>query len=274
MSELETALALRMKERSAPTPAGRDGTGPVAGGIHAIDRRRRQAGPMAGTDPLTLAVREYATWCDLLCRLHRFAQAGDARLWWSARRTPDLVPDAITLVADLPVLDVLGRIDDSPGASVLDAFAALDLADQGWTADPDAFWIARPPGAAAERATTPSFAVVRERFVFTAWCRAAGGPDGAVPTGLRRASGVTVLGREGTAGFTDGAIVHRTAIGGTSVAGVWHAFGAWGHVAAAAAHRHPEAWLVGYASGPDLATARAAGFSAVGPLRAWSRPRR
>ena len=64
----------------------------------------------------TLAVRENAAWCDLVCRLHRFTPEGDGRLWWSARRTPDLFPDAVTLVPDLSVLDVLGRINDSFGA--------------------------------------------------------------------------------------------------------------------------------------------------------------
>ena len=48
---------------------------------------------MDGADPLTLAVRENAAWCDLVCRLHRFTPEGDGRLWWSARRTPDLFPD-------------------------------------------------------------------------------------------------------------------------------------------------------------------------------------
>ena len=226
---------------------------------------------MDAADPLTLAVREHAAWCDLVCRLHRFAPEGDARLWWSARRSPDLVPDAATLVPDLPVLDVLGRIADSPGASVMDSFATLDLTDQGWIAGDDATWIARPPGADADGAGASTFAVVRERFAFAAWCRAWGGAAGVLPAGLRRASGVTVLGREGDAGFADGAILHRTRIGGTTVVGLWNAFGAWAEVAAAAGHRHPEAWIVGYEHGARLDAALGAGFTAVGPLRVWHR---
>jgi hypothetical protein len=226
---------------------------------------------MAVPDPLVLAVREHAAWCDLVCRLHRFAPEGDARLWWSARRTPDLVPDAVTLVPDLPALDVLGRIADSPGASVQDSFAALDLADQGWTVLFDATWVARPPGAGADGEIASNFAVVREKLVFAAWCRAWGGPAGVLPTGLRRAPGVTVLGRDGDAGFADGAILHHTRIGGTNVAGLWNTFGAWADVAAAASHRHPDAWIVGYERGLDLDAALAAGFTAVGPLRVWQR---
>ena len=132
---------------------------------------------MAGADPLTLAVRENAAWCDLVCRLHRFTPEGDGRLWWSARRTPDLFPDAVTLVPDLSVLDVLGRINDSLGASVKDSFATLDLTDQGWTVLFDATWVARPPRSGADDEVASTFAIVRERFPFAAWCRAAWYPN-------------------------------------------------------------------------------------------------
>ena len=226
---------------------------------------------MAGADPLTLAVRENAAWCDLVCRLHHFAPAGDARLWWSARRTPDLFPDAVTLVPDLSVLDVLGRINDSSGASVKDSFATLDLTDHGWTVLFDATWVARPPTPGADDDVASTFTIVREKFPFAAWCRAWGGPAGVLPTGLRRAPGVTVLGREGDGGFADGAIVHYTEIGGTAVAGLWNTFGAWADIAGAASHRHPEAWIVGYERGTGLDAALAAGFTAVGPLRVWNR---
>lgn len=226
---------------------------------------------MVAVEPLTLAVREHASWCDLVCRLHRFAPQGDARLWWSARRTPDLVPDAVTLVPDLPVLDVLGRITDSPGVSVADSFSTLDLNDQGWTVRFDATWVARPPGAGADGETASTFTVVREKFPFAAWCHASDGPADMLPAGLRRASGVTVLGRAGDAGFVDGAILHHTVIGGIAVAGLWNVFGGWGDVVAAAAHRHPEAWITSYGRGADLDAALAAGFTTIGPLRFWQR---
>jgi hypothetical protein len=169
------------------------------------------------------------------------------------------------------VLDVLGRINDSPGASVKDSFATLDLADQEWTVLFDATWIARPPGTVAHEELASTFTIVREKFPFAAWCRAWGGPAGALPTGVRRAPGVTVLGREGDAGFADGAIVHRTDIGGTAVAGVWNAFGTWADITAAVSHRHPDAWIVGYERDAGLDAALAAGFTAIGPLRVWNR---
>jgi len=224
---------------------------------------------MAAVDPLVLAVREHGAWCDLICRLHRFAPAGDARLWWSARRSPDLVPDAVTLAPDLPVLDVLGRINDGAGASVMDSFATLDLADQGWSVATEATWVVRPPGSGADGAVAATFTPVREKLVFAAWCRAWGGPVDALPAGVRRASGVTVLGRADAARFTDGGIVHRTLVGGVPVAGLWHGFGEWADVAAAATHRHPDAWIVSHAHGAPLDDALAAGFTATGPVRWW-----
>jgi hypothetical protein len=226
---------------------------------------------MAAADPLTLAVREHAAWCDLVCRLHRFTPDGDGRLWWSTRRTPDLFPDAVTLVPDISVLDVLGRINDSSGASIKDSFATLDLTDQEWTVRFDATWIARPPLSRAVDEVASTFVVVRERFLFAAWCRAWGGPAGVLPVALRRVPGVTVLGREGDAGFADGATVHRTEIAGTPVAGLWNVFGAWADVADAASERHPEAWMVSYERDAGLDAALAAGFRAIGPLRVWNR---
>ena len=91
------------------------------------------------------------------------------------------------------------------------------------------------------------------------------------PAGLRRAPGVSVLGRARDAALADGAIVHRTEVGGTAVAGLWNAFGAWACVADAASHRHPEAWIVGYERGAALDAALDAGFTAVGPLLVWHR---
>ena len=221
-------------------------------------------------EPLTLAVREHAAWCDLVCRLHGFAPQGDARLWWTPRRAPDGLPDAATLEADQPVLDVIGRIHDGPGASVVDSFGDLDLSDQGWVVEAEPTWVARPPGA-GDAADPPTFAAVKEKLVFAAWCHAAGDARGAIPAGLRRASGVTVLGRGDHTGFTDGVVVHRTVIGGTAVAGVWDRLGDVAATTAAAAQRHPDAWLIGRPADTTLDAFLAAGFAAVGPLRVWRR---
>ena len=129
------------------------------------------------------------------------------------------------------------------------------------------------PDRARTTRSRPTFVIVRERFPFAAWCRAWGGPAGVLPIGLRRVPGVAVLGREGDAGFADGAIVHCTEIGGTAVAGLWNAFAAWADIADAVSHRNPEAWIVGYDRGAGLDAALAAGFTAFGPLPRLERRR-
>ena len=60
-------------------------------------------------------------------------------------------------------------------------------------------------------------------------------------------------------------------VGGTAVAGLWNVFGAWADVADAVSRRHPEAWVVSCVRGAGLDAALTAGFSAIGPLRVWTR---
>ncbi|MFN8028284.1 MAG: hypothetical protein U0W40_18550 [Acidimicrobiia bacterium] len=168
-------------------------------------------------------------------------------------------------------IDVLVRIHDAAGASVEDSFAMLDLADQDWSVRLDATWIVASTRRRRQRREHPR----------SPWCAsgsrswrgaaAAGDAAGTLPAGLRRAAGVTVLGREGGGGFTDGALVHSTEIGGTAVVGMWNAFGDWGAVTDAVSSRHPGAWIVGCEHGTRLDAALAAGFTAAGPLRIWRR---
>ncbi len=214
-------------------------------------------------------MRANAAWCDTVCRVHRLAPVADGRLWSSPHRTPPLYPDAITLDPTVNEVDVLTRIADGPGASVKDSFATLDLADQGYTVLFDATWIAHPPDATPREVA--GFEVVREKFPFAAWRRAWGGPDDVLPNGLRRAPGVTILGRADSASYTDGAILHRTTIANVEVVSLSNAFGALADVAAAAIARHPNSWIVGYEHGEDLDALLGVGFEAIGPLRVWAR---
>ncbi len=133
----------------------------------------------------------------------------------------------------------------------------------------DATWIARPPGTPAPN--PGGFEVVREKFPFAAWRRAWGGPEDVLLNGLRRAPGVTILGRADSAQFTDGAILHRTTIADVEVVSVSNAYGNVADVAAASIARHPEAWIVGYERGADLDVMLGVGFDAIGPLRVWAR---
>jgi len=222
--------------------------------------------------PLELAVRENVTWCDLVCRSHRFTPEADDSVWWSARRTPSLYPDAVTISPAAMAFDVLGRIHDAPGASVKDSFVTLDLDLAGYTPLFDATWIARPP-LGRPSTTASQLRPVTERYAFGVWARAWGGPDGVLLPGLLRTSGVTVLGAGAADTFDVGGILHHTRIRGVEVVGLSNLFGSIPELIGAAAARFPEAWLVGHEQGPALADALHEGFADVGPLRVWTRER-
>src|SRR3954453_6766328 len=157
---------------------------------HAVGRG--EPGAMA-PDPLQLAVRENATWCDIVCRSHRLRPDADARSWWTDRRAPLRFPDVIPLDPAVTVFDVLGRIHDAPGASVKDSFAALDLGPDGYRVLFDATWFARPPRA-APAGPGGAFERVSDKFTFGAWRHAWGGPGDVPLPGLLRTGGVTIVG--------------------------------------------------------------------------------
>jgi hypothetical protein len=217
---------------------------------------------------LDLAVRENATWCDLVCRLSRLTPSADASMWWTTRRAPERFPDAVTLTPTASVYDALSRIDNSAGASVKDSFATLDLEPDGYSALFDATWIARPPAGVSG---PPPLMKIADKFRFGAWRHAAGVTEDSLPNGILRAAGVTVVGAHTPDGFTGGGILHHTRIGGAEVVGLSNAFGSFAAVADTALAMFPGSWIVGYERGDELPQAVAQGFLETGPLRVWMR---
>ncbi len=61
--------------------------------------------------------------------------------WYASRRTAEFHPDAITLHPHVDPDAMLARIDASPGASVKDSFATLDLSPQGFEVLLDGTWL-------------------------------------------------------------------------------------------------------------------------------------
>jgi hypothetical protein len=57
------------------------------------------------------------------------------------RRSPSLYPDAVTLREHASAHDLLPRIDSSPGCSVKDSFASVDLSADGFRLLFEAEWI-------------------------------------------------------------------------------------------------------------------------------------
>ncbi|MEV6396745.1 hypothetical protein AB0M39_18485 [Streptomyces sp. NPDC051907] len=233
------------------------------------------------------AARNNAEWCDAMCRSHGLPGAFGDRAWTSARRTPMLYPDAVTLAADASQRDVVDGIDTSaPGCSVKDSFASLDLADDGFEVLFEAEWLYRPATLAAPMAPRGvEWTRVLHAQELTAWATAWDGGQGL--TGLFRPELLADPATSVLAGYDgDGRVVAgAVASKGRDAVGVSNLFsaadgagdgsdgegldGAWAGCLAAVAHRWPGVPVVGYEQGEDLDAAVRQGCVPVGPLRVW-----
>ncbi|WP_457406506.1 hypothetical protein [Streptomyces sp. TE12347] len=225
------------------------------------------------TTLLRRAAMNNAAWCDAVCRAHGTAPQYDGeRLWFSARRTPPMYPDAVTLEPAVPARSVVRGVDiDSPGCSVKDSFADLDLAGDGFEVLFEAQWIHRPAGdplpEAEGEAAGLEWSEVADAEELGAWEAAFDdhGGDRLFRPALLRDGIVFLAGRAGGR-IVAGAVAST----GGGVVGVSNLFGAaWAGVLAAVADRWPELDVVGYEHGEDLEAAVRAGFTAIGPLRVW-----
>ncbi|MFG2973692.1 hypothetical protein ACGFYY_11880 [Streptomyces sp. NPDC048331] len=225
---------------------------------------------------LRRAALNNAQWCDAVCRAHGVSTHYDGEsLWVGARRTPPMYPDAVTLEPGVPAGSVVRGVDiASPGCSVKDSFADLDLAEDGFEVLFEAQWIHRPaaapiPEPEAEAAGL-EWSEVADAEELAAWEAAFDndGDDRLFRPALLR-DGIVFL-----AGRADGRIVAgAVASTGGGVVGVSNLFGAaWAGVLGAVSDRWPELDVVGYEHGEDLEAAVGAGFTAIGPLRVWLRP--
>lgn len=81
-----------------------------------------------------------------MCRSHGVDTRFGAQAWTASRRPSPYYPDAVTLVEQPDVDDILRRIDGSAGCSMKDSFASLDLSGDGFRVLFEADWIYRGPG--------------------------------------------------------------------------------------------------------------------------------
>lgn len=223
------------------------------------------------------AARNNADWCASVSRSHGIPGTFGKTAWWSSRRTPPYYPDAVTLHHDTVPADFLAEIDTtSPGCSVKDSFATLDLTSSGFVELFDAQWIHRPAGLPA-----PATSALRTERVSTAgrlrdWQDAWHGGD-AAPDVFRPAllddPSVRVLAVHDGEEISGGAVLNRSAglVGLSNLFAVssGDAAAIWSSAIAAAARHFPGLPLVGYEHGDDLAHAQAGGFTALGTLRVW-----
>ncbi|MEV5240084.1 hypothetical protein AB0K89_13385 [Streptomyces cinnamoneus] len=223
------------------------------------------------------AARNNADWCASVCRSHGIPNTFGETAWHSDRRTPPYYPDAVTLHPDAVPADFLPGIDTAtPGCSVKDSFAALDLTADGFVELFTAQWIHRPAGtptgATPPLRTEPVTTAARLHDWQTAWHGGDGTPDVFRPALLDDPS-VLVLALHRGDDLCGGLVLNR----GSGVVGISNLFttddsdpaAAWTSAISAATARFPGLPLVGYEHGDDLVHALAGGFSMLGPLRVW-----
>lgn len=199
--------------------------------------------------------------------------------WVNTRRTPRYYPDAVTLSATASVERIVDRIDTaSPGCSVKDSFARLDLTGHGFRVLLEGEWIHHPPpdrDLSGHHAAT--WTSITDAAGLLHWEAAWGGGDeepGLFPPALLTDASVTFLGGWRGDSLVAGCVANTTA----TVVGVSNVFildddldAGWRDVLAAITARFPGRPVVGYESGDDLAAAVRRGFTAIGPLRVWLR---
>ncbi|THA39056.1 MULTISPECIES: hypothetical protein [unclassified Streptomyces] len=236
---------------------------------------------------LRAAVRNNAEWCAAVSGGGSFA----AGAWTSARRTPPYYPDGVTLTREASGDALLAAMDtDSPGCSVKDSFADLDLAPAGFEVLFGAEWIHRPPAAPAPGACALTWSRVADAGELAAWEAAWGGGEssGLFHPGLLTEEIAFFAGRSAEGRIVAGAAANRTGADRTgadrtgadrtgTVVGLSNVFTAdgtpddeaWAGALTTVADLWPGLPVVGYESGEDLATAVRHGFAPLGPLRVW-----
>ena len=225
-------------------------------------------------DPrLVAAVQNNACWCDIVCRSHRLPTVLSEQVWIAPEGSPPLYPDAVTLAPRLAADFVLRRIDTSPGCSVKDSFADLDLSPHGFTVLFDARWLFRGHVSPRTRARF-GWQLITSDDDLERWAAAAD-LEGIMRPELLSDPTVRVLAVRDEQAVTTGAIINRT---GATV-GVSNVFttaatpaSAWRDLAAAVGDLFAGVPIVGYEHGNALAAAVESGFEPIAPLRVWLMP--
>ena len=229
------------------------------------------------TSWVQVAARNNAAWCDILCRTHGVAGRFDPDAWVAPHRTPPYYPDAVTLDPAAISEHILARIEAvTPGCSIKDSFANLNLASFGFEIVHEAEWMHREQGSTPNASDASlRWAALETRAELIAW-EAARDVDGAnaglFRPALLREPSVTILGGYVEGSIVAGAIVNRTG----DVAGVSNLFTksgeldvAWTACLGFLDTAFPGSAVVGYEGGDELAAAHRQGFQSVGGLRIW-----
>jgi hypothetical protein len=220
------------------------------------------------------AAKNNADWCDAFCRTHSVAGRFRADCWFSPVRTPPGYPDAVTLLPEISIEQVLSGIDTTEGCSVKDSFTDLDLAAAGFEPLFRAEWLVREPArtrAAAGRRWSALTTEEQLREWEAAWAESAEG-SGFFRRALLEDERIGVLAGHDGDRIVAGAIANRS----TTVIGLSNLFdtandleSAWVAAHAAATALWRDMPTVSYDSGVSLDAAHRAGFESIGELLVW-----
>jgi len=217
------------------------------------------------------AVDNNISWCAAVCRTHGIESATDARTWGALSPSPAFYPDAITSAPGASIADVLRAVGGRETFSLKDSFADVDLAPLGFGVLFEAQWIYREAEAGL-KPLPPDWRVAETEGDFEVWIAANGLRQSLLPA-LLSEPGVKLMLRERN-GARAGCVV---SLGG-GAAGISNVFAEggkteplWPELADVAAYAFPGVPIVGYEADDDLAAALRSGWTAVGPLRIWTK---
>jgi hypothetical protein len=221
-----------------------------------------------------MAARNNAEWCDAFCRTYGIAGRFRANSWSSPVRTPPHYPDAVTLLPEAEVAQLLSGIDTSEGCSVKDSFADLDLTAAGFRPLFRAEWLHRASGNGRGVSCRRWSTVTNEQQLGEWESTWAGSPEasGFFRPAVLVDEAIAVLARYDDGRIVAGAVANRSA----TVIGLSNVFDAAGNLesawlggAAAAKALWGQMPVVGYDSGASLDAAHQAGFDSIGELVVW-----
>ena len=237
-------------------------------------------------DRLASAVLDNARWCDTICTALGQPGRFETDAWVSPIRTPRGYPDAVTLVMGASADRVVARIDSSPGSSVKDSFADVDLSGHGFRILFEASWLWRNASASAAGDVTDPIRWhrVQDAVELGDWGAVHGGGALFSPTLLELPS-VHVLSAEDPNGQR---IAGSIATVGTAAVGISNTFATTGattvggtvqeqfarvfrSATAAIQAAFPNVPIVGYLDADRVGVALAAGYEITGRLRVWVR---
>jgi hypothetical protein len=222
-----------------------------------------------------LAAINNAEWCHVACGGWGIEGQFSDDAWTSARRTPDLFPDAVTFVPAPSVTSLLRRVEVGAGCSIKDSFAALDLASSGFQCAFEAEWIVAQPKSPDGQLDLSGWSRLEEPAQFGQWLEALHATQDApvrLAPSILDAGNVVVAMRIEAGGISGGAVFNRSA----DVVGLSNVFSVsgdnvrlWKECLAFTGLCFPRIPVVGYERGGALKAAEASGCNTLGPLRIW-----